>query len=81
MRELAEETRVRVEPEQLHPVGRWDQPGSDPRGRYITDVYLAEVPAGTPAAAGDDARSARWWPLEPLAFDHADILAKATAGR
>ncbi|CAM5605111.1 hypothetical protein SROCM77S_06837 [Streptomyces rochei] len=84
-RELAEETGVRVDPGQLHPVGRWDQPGRDPRGRYITDVFLAEVPAGTPAAAGDDARSARWWPLdslpEPLAFDHAEILAKATAGR
>lgn len=84
-RELVEETGVRVAPEQLREVGRWDQPGRDPRGRYITDVYLAEVPAGTPAAAGDDARSARWWPLdnlpEPLAFDHADILAKATVGR
>jgi 8-oxo-dGTP diphosphatase len=84
-RELAEETGVRVAAEQLQPVGRWDQPGRDPRGRYITDVYLAEVPAGTPIAAGSDARTARWWPLkslpEPLGFDHADILAKATAGR
>lgn len=84
-RELAEETGVRVAPEQLREVGRWAQPGRDPRGQYITDVYLAEVPAGTPIAAGDDARSARWWPLDnlppQLAFDHADILAKATAGR
>ncbi|MGW1101350.1 NUDIX domain-containing protein [Streptomyces antibioticus] len=84
-RELDEETGLRLDPEQLHPVGRWDQPGRDPRGRFITDAYFAVVPAGTPVTAGDDARSARWWPLdnlpEPLAFDHADILAKATAGR
>lgn len=84
-RELDEETAVRLDPAQLQLVGRWDQPGRDPRGRFITDAYLAVVPAGTRATAGDDARSARWWPLdslpEPLAFDHADILAKATAGR
>ncbi|WP_274036711.1 NUDIX hydrolase [Streptomyces sp. MMBL 11-1] len=84
-RELEEETGLRLDPEQLQPVGRWDQPGRDPRGRFITDAYLAVVPTGTPVTAGDDARSARWWPLdslpEPLAFDHAEILAKATAGR
>ncbi|MFC9746366.1 NUDIX domain-containing protein [Streptomyces niveus] len=84
-RELAEETGVLVDPEQLRYVGRWGQPGRDPRGPYTTDAYLAIVPAGTPIKAGTDARTARWWPLDslpsPLAFDHSDILAKAIAGR
>ncbi|MBP5942756.1 NUDIX domain-containing protein [Streptomyces acidiscabies] len=82
-RELLEETGVRVDPDQLRAIGTWDQPGRDPRGRYSTDAYLAVVPAGTRIVAGDDARTARWWPLdalpERLAFDHADILRAATA--
>ncbi|WP_229869275.1 NUDIX domain-containing protein [Streptomyces inusitatus] len=79
-RELAEETRVRVGPEDLRQIGVWDRPGRDPRGRYVTVAYLAVVPAGTTVLAGDDARAARWWPLEALpllAFDHADILRSA----
>jgi 8-oxo-dGTP diphosphatase len=77
-RELAEEAGVHVAPEALHQIGVWDQPGRDPRGRYVTVAYLVTVPTGTPIVAGDDARTARWCPLDalpPLAFDHADILA------
>ncbi|GLP66615.1 hypothetical protein TUSST3_32360 [Streptomyces sp. TUS-ST3] len=78
VRELVEETGVHVTPAALHQLGAWDQPGRDPRGRYVTVAYLGTVPAGTPIVAGDDARSAQWWPLDalpPLAFDHADIIA------
>ncbi|MFF0486762.1 NUDIX domain-containing protein [Streptomyces sp. NPDC004435] len=79
VRELEEETGVRVTEDELRLVGVWDQPDRDPRGRYVTVTYLATVPADTRATAGDDARDARWWPLtglpERLAFDHADILA------
>ncbi|KOG14598.1 NUDIX domain-containing protein [Streptomyces viridochromogenes] len=82
-RELAEETGVHVTADDLREIGTWDQPGRDPRGRYSTDAYLAVIPVGTPIAAGDDARTARWWPLDnlpgQLAFDHADILRAATA--
>ncbi|WP_369359587.1 NUDIX domain-containing protein [Streptomyces sp. cg2] len=81
-RELEEETGVQVDASDLRQIGVFDRPDRDPRGRYITAAYLAAVPADTPIAAGDDARSARWWPLEdlpPLAFDHADIL-HATTG-
>lgn len=77
-RELCEETGVRVDPEHLRQLGTWDRPDRDPRGRYVTVAYLAIVPDGTPIVAGDDARTARWWPavdLPPrLAFDHADII-------
>ncbi len=80
-RELAEETGVRVTPQALLQLGTWDQPGRDPRGRYVTVAYLVTVPTGTPIAAGDDARTAQWWPLdtlpERLAFDHADIIGAA----
>ena len=81
-RELSEETGVQVAAAELTQIGVWDQPDRDPRGRYVTVAYLAVVPASTPIVAGDDARTARWWPasdLPPLAFDHADILNAALA--
>ncbi|GAA2776791.1 NUDIX domain-containing protein [Streptomyces showdoensis] len=76
-RELGEETGVLVDPAALFQVGAWDEPGRDPRGRYVTVVYLAVVPADTEVVAGDDAAKAVWWPydsLPPLAFDHGAIL-------
>ncbi|MFC7818709.1 NUDIX domain-containing protein [Streptomyces sp. NPDC057367] len=81
-RELEEETCVQVGADDLRQIGVWDSPGRDPRGRYVTVAYAAVVPADTQIAAGDDARRARWWPLdnlpERLAFDHADIVRAAT---
>ena len=80
-RELFEETGVRVAPGALTLVGIYDAPDRDPRGRYISAAYLAVVPAGTTAIAGDDAAAVRWVPIdspgEDLAFDHATILADA----
>jgi 8-oxo-dGTP diphosphatase len=82
-RELAEETGVHVPADDLREIGTWDQPGRDPRGQYSTDAYAAVVPAGTQITAGDDARTARWWPLnglpDQLAFDHAAILRAAVS--
>jgi 8-oxo-dGTP diphosphatase len=81
VRELAEETGVHVNPADLRQIGVWDRPDRDPRGRYVTVAYLAVVPTGTPIVAGDDARTARWWPLgdlpPQLAFDHDEILSAA----
>jgi len=58
-------------------------PTRDPRGRYVTVAYLAWVPAGAAARAGDDAAAVRWAPLDrlpgDLAFDHHQILADALA--
>lgn len=82
-RELEEETGLLVAAGDLRQIGVWDSPGRDPRGRYGTVAYAAIVPADTPVPARDDARDARWWPLnnlpEQLAFDHADILRAVTA--
>jgi 8-oxo-dGTP diphosphatase len=84
-RELKEETGVQVNPADLLQLGTWDAPRRDPRGRYVTVAYLAEVPDDTPIVAGDDARTARWWNWndlpEQLAFDHAAILATALRGQ
>jgi 8-oxo-dGTP diphosphatase len=80
-RELAEETGIDIAAEDLRQIGTFDEPGRDPRGRYVTVAYVAVVPADTRTTAGDDAQAARWWPLTdlpPLAFDHADILRAAT---
>jgi 8-oxo-dGTP diphosphatase len=75
-RELQEETGLTgVYLEQLYTFG---DPGRDPRGRSITVVYFAALPAGSVAPrAGDDAAEVGWWSiyhLPPLAFDHAKIL-------
>ncbi len=63
----------------LRQIGVFDQPGRDPRGRYVV-AYAITVPAGTTVTAEGDASAARWWPLDnlpPLAFDHADIITAA----
>ncbi|CAL9380422.1 NUDIX domain-containing protein [Streptomyces sp. enrichment culture] len=81
-RELGEEAGVYAAPDELSQVGTWDAPGRDPRGRYVTVAYHLLVISGTPVEAGDDAVTARWWPLThlpPLAFDHAEIIAAALA--
>jgi 8-oxo-dGTP diphosphatase len=78
-RELREETGVEAAAlVQLHTFG---DPGRDPRGRTISVAYLARIGRDqATATAGDDAAEAAWFPLRdppPLAFDHAEILARA----
>ncbi|MDL5198685.1 NUDIX hydrolase [Streptomyces sp. ALI-76-A] len=82
-RELREETGVRIAEEDLVLVGVYDHPDRDPRGRFVSVAYMATVPDGTTARAGDDAAAVRWAPLAPprdalaLAFDHSQIVADA----
>jgi 8-oxo-dGTP diphosphatase len=81
-RELEEETGITVPADDLRQVGAFDAPGRDPRGRYVSVAYTATLSTPVTPTAGDDATAARWWPLNALpdlAFDHADILAAATA--
>lgn len=82
IRELAEETGIRVEGKQLRLIGVFSKPKRDPRQRVISVAYHAVVPRGTEAQAGDDAASLVWvkksdWLNEPLAFDHLWILEAA----
>lgn len=80
VRELAEETGVRVPTHSLTKLGRWTAPGRDPRGRFKTTAYTVTVPADTRATAGDDAAEVHWLPLTDatgLAFDHDEIVRAA----
>jgi 8-oxo-dGTP diphosphatase len=80
-RELAEETGLADLPmNQFHTFGK---PGRDPRGWVVTVAHWTVVRIGqVDPRAGDDAAAARWFPLNqlpPLAFDHDEMLDKATA--
>jgi 8-oxo-dGTP diphosphatase len=75
-RELAEETGLAdVDLQQLH---TFSAPDRDPRGWVVTVAHLGVVRrADHEVRAADDARSARWVPLDQarhLAFDHDEIL-------
>lgn len=80
-RELLEETGI--ENAYLEQLFTFGNPGRDPRGWTVTVAYYALVNLRDHAVAGaTDAKEAAWFSLEalpPLAFDHADILAAATA--
>jgi 8-oxo-dGTP diphosphatase len=80
-REAAEETGLQVELIGL--LGVYSAPGRDPRALTVTAVYVARA-SGTPQAA-DDARDVVVAdpenPPQPLAFDHAAILADYRAWR
>jgi 8-oxo-dGTP diphosphatase len=75
VREAKEETGLAVTlVEQFH---AYSDPRRDPRGHTVTTVYLARA-AGEPSGGDDAARAEAfaWDALpEPLAFDHAAILA------
>lgn len=83
-RELAEETGLDIDAEALTELGAWHAPGRDPRGRYVTVAYRADLPHRATTHAADDAVDARWWPVDALAdlavaFDHRRIIARALA--
>ena len=75
-RELKEETGLtNVFLKQFHTFSKLSR---DPRGHVITTAYYAVVrPGHFTLKATEDAKNARWFPLEkipPLAFDHDKIL-------
>ncbi|SDM93335.1 NUDIX domain-containing protein [Allokutzneria albata] len=82
VRELAEETGLRCRAGELRWVGRFDAPGRDPRGDYVSIAYLLILPEPAAATGGSDATEARWWPLADLpdlAFDHQHIITRAVS--
>ncbi len=74
-REALEETGLTVHLTAL--LGLYSDPQRDPRGHTVTAVYVAQA-SGTPEAR-DDARAIAICSLaelpQPLAFDHAAVLA------
>lgn len=85
-RELAEETGIAVAADELTELRAWHAPGRDPRGRYVTIAYRADLPRRATTKADDDAVEAVWRPVhevlvEGLAFDHAGIVSTAVASR
>jgi len=75
-RETFEETSIIVHPNDLELIAVYSEPDRDPRGHYITHVYVAKKFSGIPKA-GDDAKDARYFPknnLPSLAFDHDRII-------
>jgi 8-oxo-dGTP diphosphatase len=78
VRELAEEAGLTGL--ELRPVGVFDEPGRDPRGRTISVAFSGRVGERSWPRAGSDAADARWIPLDdlpPTAFDHDRIIAAA----
>jgi 8-oxo-dGTP diphosphatase len=81
-RELWEETGI--EPARLEQLHTFGAPGRDPRGWTVSVAYLAvldeQAARSLEPQAGSDAAQVGWFDLAalpPLAFDHADILARA----
>jgi|UniRef100_A0A7C5AKG8 ADP-ribose pyrophosphatase YjhB (NUDIX family) len=75
VREAEEETGLKVR--LLGQFHTYSRPDRDPRRHVISTVFVAT--AAGPCQAADDARDLGIFPLEklpePLAFDHAEILA------
>lgn len=78
-RELAEEAGVEVQA--VHYLRSFSDPGRDPRGRTVTEAYVALVAAADiRPRGGDDAAEARLFSineLPSLAFDHDRIATPA----
>lgn len=85
-RELEEETGLAARDVFLEQVAAFGRAGRDPRMRVITVAYCALIrPDLVPLVkAGGDAAHAEWLVVDalkskPLAFDHAEIIARAVA--
>lgn len=77
IREMLEETGLEVELTGL--LGVYSNPHRDPRQHTLSVVFVGMAKNPDAIRGGDDAVTARYYPLdqlpEPLAFDHARIIA------
>lgn len=73
IREALEETGIVLDPENVHLLDVYSDPGRDPRGSNVCVVYWTKVESGS-FRAGDDAKGIRIYPYNKipniLAFDH-----------
>ena len=85
LRELEEETGLKLDPKHFHYVGLFDKPWRDPRNKncvsYAFRVILDDYPE---VVAGDDATECTWNDVDSngdvsvqMAFDHAEIIKKS----
>lgn len=77
VREALEETGLAVRLTGL--LGVYSDPGRDPRFHTLSVAYVAQCDEDAVPCAGDDAKNARFFPLDALpadmAFDHRRIVA------
>ena len=78
IREIKEETNLNIKIEKLFNV--YSRPNRDPRGHYITIVYVCSMKdKDQQVLGGDDAKKAKFFDLQEisklnLAFDHNKII-------
>ena len=88
VRELVEETGIRLGRKRLRRLGCYRTYGRDPRGRVVSVAFHGYASGAPAAVGGSDAKVARWVPvadfLSPgveVAFDHRDIVRDAVVKR
>lgn len=80
LRELQEETNLKLKKENLKLVGVYSKPGRDPRGNTASVAFYAELNENVEIKAGDDAAAVQFvkvWKEKKLAFDHKLIIEDA----
>lgn len=92
VRELQEETALRLDDVYLEQLKTYTTPDRDPRMRVVSVAFVAVLPDLPNPVGGDDAAQARWFAIEDLAltqaqqsenegislaFDHATIILDA----
>jgi len=73
VREVLEETKLKLEISSLQPFMVLSTPGRDSRGRVISNVYLYTLCVDDEPRAGDDAKTVKFYSaaeIKNVAFDH-----------
>jgi 8-oxo-dGTP diphosphatase len=82
VREVKEETGGSISKQSLLLAGVYSRPDRDPRGHSVSTAYTTRLDTNIEPKPGSDAESAEWignWKDLSLAFNHAEIIADATA--
>lgn len=79
LRELLEETSVRIKPKHLEQLATYGAPDRDPRDRIVSVAHLGVLASLPEPTAGTDAAEASWHSVtemikKRLPFDHSAIL-------